>query len=148
MHVIFTNGPDLTWPDLRSDVYRFHPVYIYQVLNFSKYEFGYTGWFTRNNEPDGIENATRNSSGEKPGHLPLRCPAFCCNVLWVAFSVPSGSLFLVNHPVCNLNPKIHTCSCVYTSIDNQARKKKLLHSNTRMKNNKKCTYTRTEVVLS
>jgi hypothetical protein len=51
------------------------------------------------NEPDGIENATRNSSGEKPGHLPLRCPAFCCNVLWVAFSIPSGSLFLVNHPV-------------------------------------------------
>jgi hypothetical protein len=25
----------------------------------------------RNNEPDGIENATRNSSGEKPGHLQL-----------------------------------------------------------------------------
>jgi hypothetical protein len=59
----------------------------------------YTRWFTRNNEPDGIENATRNSSGEKPGHLPLRCPAFCCNVLWVAFSIASGSLFLVNHPV-------------------------------------------------
>jgi hypothetical protein len=55
--------------------------------------------FTRNNEPGGIENATRNSSGEKPGHLPLRCPAFCCNVLWVAFDIPPGSLFLVNHPV-------------------------------------------------
>jgi hypothetical protein len=37
----------------------------------------------------------------------------------------------------NLNPKIHTRSCIYTSIDNEARKK-LLDWNTRMKNNKNC----------
>jgi hypothetical protein len=57
----------------------------------------------------GIENATRNSSGEKPGHLPLRCPAFCSNVLWVAFSIPSGSLFLVNHPVYTVTPTALHC---------------------------------------
>jgi hypothetical protein len=33
----------------------------------------------------------------------------------------------------NLNPKIHTRSCVYTSIDNEARKKI-----TRMENSKNC----------
>jgi hypothetical protein len=59
-----------------------------------------------NNEPVGIENATRNSSGEKPGHLPLRCSAFCSNVLWVAFSIPTGSLFLVNHPVFILRANV------------------------------------------
>jgi hypothetical protein len=69
------------------------------TLRFLATGDSYTRWFTRNNEPGGIENATRNSSGEKPGHLPLRCPAFCCNVLWVAFAIPPGSLFLVNHPV-------------------------------------------------
>jgi hypothetical protein len=40
-------------------------------LDAHLYEIEYIGLFTRNNEPDGIENATRNSSGEKPGHLPL-----------------------------------------------------------------------------
>jgi hypothetical protein len=31
----------------------------------------------------------------------------------------------------NLNPKIHTCSCVYISVDNEARKKitRLKYSN-------------------
>jgi hypothetical protein len=59
----------------------------------------YTGLFTRNNEPDGIENATHNTLQQKAGHRSGKCPGFSPDELRVAFSVPSGSLFLVNHPV-------------------------------------------------
>jgi hypothetical protein len=53
----------------------------------------------RNNEPDGIENATHNTLEQKAGHRSGKCPGFSPDELRVAFSIPSGSLFLVNHPV-------------------------------------------------
>jgi hypothetical protein len=45
-------------------------------------------WFRSNNEPGGIENATHNTFLSQ-----LDVP----NVLWVAFSIASDSLLLVNH---------------------------------------------------
>jgi hypothetical protein len=53
----------------------------------------------RNNEPDGIENATHNTLEQKAGHRSGKYPGFSPDELRVAFSIPSGSLFLVNHPV-------------------------------------------------
>jgi hypothetical protein len=58
-----------------------------------------TWLFTRNNEPDGIENATHNTLQQKAGHQSGKCPGFSPDELRVAFSIPSGSLFLVNHLV-------------------------------------------------
>jgi hypothetical protein len=54
---------------------------------------------SRNNEPDGIENATHNTLQQKAGHRSGKYPGFSPDELRVAFSIPSGSLFLVNHPV-------------------------------------------------
>jgi hypothetical protein len=36
---------------------------------------------------------------QKAGHRSAKCPGFSPDELRVAFSIPSGSLFLVNHPV-------------------------------------------------
>jgi hypothetical protein len=49
--------------------------------------------------PYGIENATHNTLQQKAGHRSGKCPGFSPDELRVAFSIPSGSLFLVNHPV-------------------------------------------------
>jgi hypothetical protein len=46
----------------------------------------YTGYFTSDNEPGGIENATHNTLERKPGHGSDKYPAFPPDVLWVAFS--------------------------------------------------------------
>jgi hypothetical protein len=51
------------------------------------------------NEPDGIENATPNTSGGKTGYLSPPCPGLRYSVLWVAFSIPPGALSLVKYPV-------------------------------------------------
>jgi hypothetical protein len=48
---------------------------------------------------DGIENATHNTLQQKAGHRSGKCPGFSPDELRVAFSIPSGSLFLVNHLV-------------------------------------------------
>jgi hypothetical protein len=41
----------------------------------------YTGYFTSDNEPGGIENATHNTSGEKAGfyrlHVQVYVPMYC-----------------------------------------------------------------------
>jgi hypothetical protein len=59
-----------------------------------------TGYFTNDNEPGGIENATNNTtSGEKAGYLSPPCSGLRSNVLWVAFSIPPGSLSLVKYLV-------------------------------------------------
>jgi hypothetical protein len=57
-----------------------------------------TGYFTSDNEPGGIENATHNTSGGNAGYLSPPCPGLGSNVLWVAFSIPPGSS-LVKYPV-------------------------------------------------
>jgi hypothetical protein len=44
-----------------------------------------------------LENATHNTFERKPGHGGDKYPAF--PVLWVAFSIPPGSLSLVKYPV-------------------------------------------------
>jgi hypothetical protein len=59
----------------------------------------YTGYFTTDNEPGGIENATHNTSGGRAGYLWAPCPGLRSNVLWVAFSIPPGSLPLVKYPM-------------------------------------------------
>jgi hypothetical protein len=61
----------------------------------------YTGYFTSDNEPGGIENATHNDNTleRKPGHGGDKYPAFLPDVLWVAFYIPPGSLSLVKYPV-------------------------------------------------
>jgi hypothetical protein len=46
----------------------------------------YTGYFTSDNEPDGIENATHNTLERKPGHGSDKYSVFPPDVLWVAFS--------------------------------------------------------------
>jgi hypothetical protein len=58
----------------------------------------YTGYFM-SNEPGGIENATHNTFKHKPGHGGDKDSAFPPDVLWVAFSIPPGSLSLVKYPV-------------------------------------------------
>jgi hypothetical protein len=57
---------------------------------------GYTGYFTSHNEPGGIENTIHNTLERKPAD---NYPAFPPDVLWVAFSIPPGSLSLVKYPV-------------------------------------------------
>jgi hypothetical protein len=54
-----------------------------------------TGYFTSDNEPGRIENATHNTLEPKPVHGGDKYPAFPPDVLWVAFSIPPGSLFTV-----------------------------------------------------
>jgi hypothetical protein len=49
----------------------------------------------------GIENATHNTLQQKAGHRSGKYPGFSPDELRVAFSIPSGSLFFVNHPVYN-----------------------------------------------
>jgi hypothetical protein len=39
-----------------------------------------TGYFTSDNEPGGIENATHNTSGGKAGYLSPPCPGLRSNV--------------------------------------------------------------------
>jgi hypothetical protein len=56
----------------------------------------YTGYFTSDNDPGGIENATHNTSGGKAEYLSPPCPGLRFNVLWVAFSIPPDSLSLMN----------------------------------------------------
>jgi hypothetical protein len=46
--------------------------------------------------------------------LKLKYPAFFHNVLWVAFSMPSGSLSLVKYPPKNL----FACSFFFVSVKN------------------------------
>jgi hypothetical protein len=58
-----------------------------------------TRYFTSNKEAGGIENATHNTLERKPGHGGDKDPAFPPDVLWVAFSIPPGSLSLVKYPV-------------------------------------------------
>jgi hypothetical protein len=60
----------------------------------------YTGYFTSDNEPEGIENATHNTLERIPGPGGDKYPAFPPDVLWVAFSIPPDSLSLVKYPVC------------------------------------------------
>jgi hypothetical protein len=52
----------------------------------------YTGYFTSDNELDGIENVTHNTFPMKRWILKLSIQLFFGNVLWVAFSIPSNSL--------------------------------------------------------
>jgi hypothetical protein len=52
-----------------------------------------------NNEPDGIEHATHNTFGTSSWIFIASIFSFTPNVLWVAFSIPSGTLLLVNHLV-------------------------------------------------
>jgi hypothetical protein len=59
----------------------------------------YTGYFTNDYEPGGIENATYNTLERKPGHGGDKYPAFPPDVLWVAFAITPGSLSLVKYPV-------------------------------------------------
>jgi hypothetical protein len=48
----------------------------------------------------GIENATHNTFGTQKLHTDaVNIQIYLPNVLWVAFSNPSGSLLLVNHRV-------------------------------------------------
>jgi hypothetical protein len=47
----------------------------------------------------GIANATHNTLQQKAGHRSGKSPGFSPDELRVAFSIPPGSLFLVNHPV-------------------------------------------------
>jgi hypothetical protein len=56
-------------------------------------------YFTSDNEPGGIENATHNTLERKPGHGGDKYPAFPPDVLWVAFSIAPGSLSLVKYPI-------------------------------------------------
>jgi hypothetical protein len=51
------------------------------------------------NESGGIESATHNTLKRKPGHGGDKYSAFPLDVLWVAFSIPPGSLSLVKYPV-------------------------------------------------
>jgi hypothetical protein len=46
------------------------------------------------------ENATHNTTGGKAGYLSPPCPGLRSNVLWVAFSIPPGSLSPVKHLPC------------------------------------------------
>jgi hypothetical protein len=46
----------------------------------------YTGYFTSDNEPGRIENATHNTLERKPGHGGDKYLDFPFDVLWVAFS--------------------------------------------------------------
>jgi hypothetical protein len=59
----------------------------------------YSILFIRPIEPGGIENATYNTLERKPGHRGDKYPAFPPDVLWVAFSIPPGSLSLVKYSV-------------------------------------------------
>jgi hypothetical protein len=54
---------------------------------------GYTGYFTSDNEPGGIENATYNTSGGKAEYLSPPCPGLRSS----AFSIPPGSISLVKY---------------------------------------------------
>jgi hypothetical protein len=45
----------------------------------------YTGSFTSDNEPDGIENATHNTFSKKAGYFNFNSRLFSGNVVWVAF---------------------------------------------------------------
>jgi hypothetical protein len=76
-------------------------IYIYQSKKPTIGNF-YTGYFTSDNALGGIENATHNTSGGKAGYLsPPSMSGLRSNVrvLWVAFSIPPGSLSLVKYPV-------------------------------------------------
>jgi hypothetical protein len=56
----------------------------------------YTGYFTSDNEPDGIENATHTTFPKTAGYE-IKISGFFLNVLWAAFLIPSGSLSLVKY---------------------------------------------------
>jgi hypothetical protein len=49
---------------------------------------------------------------QKAGHRSGKCPGFSPAELRVAFSIPPGSLFLVNQPVCSLFLAYHNMGCV------------------------------------
>jgi hypothetical protein len=70
------------------------------VLCYEFYVLIYTRYFTSDNEPSVIENATHNTLERKPEHGSDKYPAFPPDVvLLVAFSIPPGSLSLVKYPV-------------------------------------------------
>jgi hypothetical protein len=52
-----------------------------------------------NNEPDGAKNATHNTFGVKLNMDAINIQLDVPDVLWVACSIPSGSLLLMNHLV-------------------------------------------------
>jgi hypothetical protein len=52
---------------------------------------------------------------QKAGHRSGKCPGFSPDELRVAFSIPSGSLFLVNHPVL-LQSLYQSFSVIYLRI--------------------------------
>jgi hypothetical protein len=60
-------------------------------------KIAYTGYFTSDNERGRVENATHNTLERKPGHGGDKYTAFL--LMWVAFSIPPGSLALVKYPV-------------------------------------------------
>jgi hypothetical protein len=68
---------------------------LFTIKTIFFYEIGQniinSGYFTSDNEPGGIENATHSTSGGKAGYLSPRCPGLRSNVLWVAISVLPGS---------------------------------------------------------
>jgi hypothetical protein len=51
---------------------------------------------------------THNTLQQKAGHRSGKCPGFSPDELRVAFSIPSGSLFLVNHFVSCVPQKTHS----------------------------------------
>jgi hypothetical protein len=62
------------------------------------------------------ENATHNTLQQKAGHRSGKCPGFSPDELRVAFSIPSGSLFLVNHPVCKVDSSCKKPLVICSSI--------------------------------
>jgi hypothetical protein len=57
---------------------------------------------------------------QKAGHRSGKCPGFSPDELRVAFSIPSGSLFLVNHPVLKVvenNTKQPGLDCLFFFLD-------------------------------
>jgi hypothetical protein len=72
------------------------PPKYYQLSSCS--EANITFSFTSDNKPDGIENATHNTSVGRTGYLLPPCPGLRSSVLRVAFSIPPGSLSLVQYP--------------------------------------------------
>jgi hypothetical protein len=54
----------------------------------------------RNNEPNGIETATHNTSAkENQDIIGVHIQVYFANVWWVSFLVPSGSLSLMKYLV-------------------------------------------------
>jgi hypothetical protein len=69
-----------------------------------------TGYFTSDNEPGKIENATHNTLERKSGHGGDEYPAFPPDVLLVAFSIPPGSFIITRKiPLYQKSKKLGKC---------------------------------------